>query len=155
LPTHRELVQALFAYDVVGFQAPSDLRAFRDYITVEAGGRVFRTLEIPTTLPTLDETLAWPQPKTDADQRALFRKEARGTQVHTIHAEIEGRSRATLFEGILDDWLADGVSFPLLSELAREVLQHHDAIPVRPISKATLPGRTGTVTTGWPEAALL
>ncbi|MBV8167656.1 MAG: alpha,alpha-trehalose-phosphate synthase (UDP-forming) [Alphaproteobacteria bacterium] len=41
LPTHRELVQALFAYDLVGFQAPSDLRAFRDYVTVEAGGRAF------------------------------------------------------------------------------------------------------------------
>ncbi|MBV8169962.1 MAG: trehalose-6-phosphate synthase, partial [Alphaproteobacteria bacterium] len=41
LPTHRELVQALFAYDLVGFQAPSDLRAFRDYVMVEAGGRVF------------------------------------------------------------------------------------------------------------------
>jgi trehalose 6-phosphate synthase len=41
LPTHRELVQALFAYDLVGFQAPSDLRAFRDYIMVEGGGRVF------------------------------------------------------------------------------------------------------------------
>jgi len=25
-----------------------------------AGGRTFRTLEVPTTLPTLDETLAWP-----------------------------------------------------------------------------------------------
>lgn len=41
LPTHRELVQALFAYDLVGFQAPSDLRAFHDYVMVEAGGRVF------------------------------------------------------------------------------------------------------------------
>jgi trehalose 6-phosphate synthase len=41
LPTHRELVQALFAYDLVGFQAPSDLRAFHDYVMVEAGGRAF------------------------------------------------------------------------------------------------------------------
>jgi trehalose 6-phosphate synthase len=40
LPTHRELVQALFAYDLVGFQAPSDLRAFHDYVVVEAGGHV-------------------------------------------------------------------------------------------------------------------
>jgi len=41
LPTHRELVEALFAYDLVGFQAPSDLRAFRDYVMAEARGRVF------------------------------------------------------------------------------------------------------------------
>ena len=41
MPTHRELVQALFAYDLVGFQSPSDLRAFHDYVVVEAGGQVF------------------------------------------------------------------------------------------------------------------
>src|SRR5260221_4610039 len=34
LPTHRELVQALFAYDLIGFQAPSDLRAVREYLLV-------------------------------------------------------------------------------------------------------------------------
>lgn len=119
----------------------------------EAGGRTFRTLEIPTTLPTLDETLAWPTLRSDADQRGFFREAARGTQVHTIHAEVEGRSKAGLFASILDDWRADGVAFPLLSELAREVLAHHDAVPVRSLSKTTLPGRAGTVTTGWPEVS--
>jgi undecaprenyl phosphate-alpha-L-ara4FN deformylase len=122
------------------------------YFFPEAGGRVFRTLEIPTTLPTLDETLAWDDLRTDEDQRAYFRAAARGTQVHTIHAEVEGRSKARLFEGILDDWRSDGVAFPRLSDLAREVLAHHEAIPVRAISRTTLPGRGGFVTTGWPEA---
>ncbi len=120
------------------------------YFFPEAAGRVFRTLEIPTTLPTLDETLGWAELSGDEDQRAYFRKAARGTQVHTIHAEVEGRSKAGLFEGILDDWLADGVLFPRLSELAHEVLAHHEAIPVRAISRTTLPGRAGFVTTGWP-----
>jgi peptidoglycan/xylan/chitin deacetylase (PgdA/CDA1 family) len=121
------------------------------YFFPQAGGRVFRTLEIPTTLPTLDETLAWRELRTDEDQRAHFRQAARGTQVHTIHAEVEGRSKSALFTQILDDWISDGVTFPLLSELAREVLAHHDAIPVRSISKTELPGRAGFVTTGWPE----
>ncbi len=121
------------------------------YFFPEAEGRVFRTLEIPTTLPTLDETLAWPELRTDEDQRRFFREAARGTQVHTIHAEVEGRSKAALFERILDDWISDGVTFPLLSDLAREVLAHHDAIPVCPISKTQLPGRAGFVSTGWPE----
>lgn len=40
LPCHGEMVQAMFCYDLVGFQAPSDLRAFRDYVEHEAGGRV-------------------------------------------------------------------------------------------------------------------
>jgi undecaprenyl phosphate-alpha-L-ara4FN deformylase len=118
-----------------------------------AGGRVFRTLEIPTTLPTLDETLAWPELAGDEDQRAFFRRAPRGREVHTIHAEVEGRSKAPLFEKILDDWLADGVAFLLLSDIAREALARRESIPVRELAQATLPGRGGFVTTGWPEEA--
>ena len=40
LPVHRELFEALLAYDVVGFQTERDLRAFRDYIVTEAHGEV-------------------------------------------------------------------------------------------------------------------
>lgn len=120
-----------------------------------AQGRTFRTLEIPTTLPTLDETLAWPQLRGDAAQRAFYRGAVRGTEVHTIHTEVEGRSKSDLFAGILDDWREDGVAFMLLSELARETLARRDRVPEREIAKARLPGRGGFVTTGWgqPPAA--
>jgi trehalose 6-phosphate synthase len=40
LPNHRNIVEALFAYDLVGFQTEDDLWAFRDYIVREAGGQV-------------------------------------------------------------------------------------------------------------------
>ena len=115
-----------------------------------AGGRVFRTLEIPTTLPTLDETLAWPQLRSEDDQRRFFRETARTQQtaVHTIHTEVEGRSKSGLFAGILDDWITDGAGFALLAEVAREVLAHRERIPEREIRKTTLPGRAGHVTTG-------
>ncbi|MBV9996930.1 MAG: trehalose-6-phosphate synthase [Caulobacteraceae bacterium] len=39
LPRHRQLVEALFAYDLVGFQTDEWLRAFEDYVMREAGGR--------------------------------------------------------------------------------------------------------------------
>ena len=87
-----------------------------------AGGRVFRTLEIPSTLPTLDETLAWPELEDDEAQRRFFRQSVRATEVETIHAEVEGRSKLPLFARILDDWIADGVAFPTLEELAKEIL---------------------------------
>jgi len=114
------------------------------------GGRLFRTLEIPTTLPTLDETLAWPQLDSDGDQRAFFREAVRAqeTAVHTIHTEVEGRSKSGLFCGILDDWIADGIAFVSLAELAREALAHRERIPAREIARTTLPGRGGFVTTG-------
>ncbi|HTD52759.1 MAG TPA: polysaccharide deacetylase family protein, partial [Thermoanaerobaculia bacterium] len=80
-----------------------------------AEARVFTTLEIPTTLPTLDETLAWSELGNDDEaQRRFFRSVPRETEVHTIHAEVEGRSKASLFERILDDWIERGAAFVTL-----------------------------------------
>jgi len=59
LPSHRELVQSLFSYDVLGFQTQDSLDAFRDYARVQLGaedgpddslchdGRSVRTLACP------------------------------------------------------------------------------------------------------------
>jgi undecaprenyl phosphate-alpha-L-ara4FN deformylase len=116
-----------------------------------AGGRAFTTIEIPTTLPTMDETLAWPELSGDEEQRRFFRGAARGVSVLTLHPEVEGRSKAPLFERILDDWLGAGAVFPLLSDLAREALASHATIPVREVRRVRLPGRGGTVATGWPD----
>lgn len=115
-----------------------------------AGGRVFRTLEIPSTLPTLDETLSWPELTSDEDQRRFFRSAVKATEVHTIHAEVEGRSKLPLFTGILDDWIAAGVTFVTLEELARETLARPGEIPTRDLTRTELPGRAGAVATGWP-----
>jgi trehalose 6-phosphate synthase len=40
VPPHRELVEALCSFDLLGFQTEPDLRAFCDYIVHEAGGSV-------------------------------------------------------------------------------------------------------------------
>jgi len=40
LPSHKAIVQALCAYDLVGFHTENDLRAFLDYIVHEAGGGI-------------------------------------------------------------------------------------------------------------------
>jgi trehalose 6-phosphate synthase len=40
LPRHRQLVEALFDYDVVGFQTQDYLQAFEEYVLNEAGGAV-------------------------------------------------------------------------------------------------------------------
>jgi undecaprenyl phosphate-alpha-L-ara4FN deformylase len=117
----------------------------------EIGGRVFRTLEIPSTLPTLDETLSWGHFESDDDQRGYFRTALDATDVHTIHAEVEGRSKLALFTRILEDWRAAGVSFVALGDLAAEALASREAVPVRSMTRAAFPGRAGTVATGWPN----
>jgi trehalose 6-phosphate synthase len=40
LPRHRQLVEALFAYDLIGFQTEDWLDAFKDYVVNEIGGEV-------------------------------------------------------------------------------------------------------------------
>ena len=112
-------------------------------------GRASRTLEIPSTLPTLDETLAWEQFQSDEDQRGFFRSAVRGTEVHTVHTEVEGRSKLPLFARILDDWISAGVAFVTLGDLAAESLSRHESVPIRPVTRTTLPGRAGSVATGW------
>ena len=118
-----------------------------------AGGRVFRTLEIPSTLPTLDETLAWPSLKNDEDQRRYFLDAVRGTEVHTIHAEVEGRSKLPLFRQILDGWIGAGVIFLTLADLARESAESAGSDPGARVDAHKLPGRGGSVATGWPAQA--
>jgi peptidoglycan/xylan/chitin deacetylase (PgdA/CDA1 family) len=115
-----------------------------------ADGRVFPTLEIPSTLPTLDETLAWPELKTDEAQLAFYREAIRDAQVHTVHVEVEGRSKLPLFSRILDAWIAAGVTFSTLQELAEESLARRAEIPTRALTRTRLRGRGGRVATGWP-----
>lgn len=118
-----------------------------------SGGRTFTTLEVPSTLPTLDETLAWDSLRDGDDaQLAWFRGAVRGTEVHTVHTEVEGRSKAELFGRILDAWKSDGVRFVTLRELADEALARRGDVPVKELVRTTLPGRGGTVATGWPQS---
>ena len=106
----------------------------------------FRTLEIPTTLPTWDETY-------NADQWGVgdqfverYRAAVQGTEVHSIHTEVEATALFALFERQLEAWRADGVGFVTLDEIAREVKSSLAPIPVRRIVPIELPGRGGTVT---------
>jgi trehalose 6-phosphate synthase len=46
LPWHRQLAADLCAYDVVGFQTPTDLQQFRDYLARELRGELDGTEEI-------------------------------------------------------------------------------------------------------------
>lgn len=84
-----------------------------------AGGRALRLLELPTTLPSLDELLA----AGVAPERAAGRLAGLvgpGLNVFTLHAEVEGRA----FRGVLEELLrrlADrGVSLVRLVDAARQ-----------------------------------
>jgi peptidoglycan/xylan/chitin deacetylase (PgdA/CDA1 family) len=102
-----------------------------------AGGRMLRLLELPTTLPSLDELLA----AGVAPERAAGRLAGLvgpGLNVFTLHAEVEGRA----FRGVLEELLrrlADrGVSLVRLVDAAR---QEAGRAPAGRAAWGRLPGR--------------
>jgi len=111
-----------------------------------AGERRFATLEIPTTLPTWDETWNAPEWGTGGAFIERYRAAVRGTEVHSIHTEVEATALLAEFERLLDAWRADGVRFVTMEQIARETKAAPGTIPARRIVPITLPGRAGTVT---------
>jgi peptidoglycan/xylan/chitin deacetylase (PgdA/CDA1 family) len=133
------------AYERAGLLYASDTRGGAPFFP-RAGGTVFRTLEIPSTLPTFDELMGrpeFPDEKIVAHTLSLLR--ADGVNVLTIHAEIEGMGRRNLFRELLAACRARGVEFIRLDDYARELLAHRAAIPVRDQIATAIDGRSGLV----------
>lgn len=134
-------------YDRAGLLYGSDTRGTEPFFP-RMDGRVFRTLEIPTTLPTLDELLGrpeYPDHAIVAHYLSLLRSDR--PNVFTLHAEVEGMGKRAIFRQLLDACRSSGVQFIRLDDLARELLANRDAIPVRDQVMAEIDGRSGQVAT--------
>lgn len=108
--------------------------------------QVFKTLEIPSTLPTFDELMGrpeYPDDKIVPHYMGLLREDV--VNVFTLHAEIEGMGRRTLFQQLLAACHSAGVEFVRLDDYAKELLANRAAIPVRDQVLAEIDGRSGVV----------
>ncbi len=109
-------------------------------------GRVFETLEIPSTLPTFDELLGrpeYPENRIVAHYLSLLREDR--LNVITVHAEIEGMGHRPLFRQLINACLERGAEFVRLDDFAREQLENRAAIPVCDQRMAEIDGRSGLV----------
>ena len=134
-------------YDRAGLLYASDTRGTGPYFP-KVGGRIFQTVEIPTTLPTLDELMGRPEFPDDRLVRhydSLLCEDR--VNVFTLHAEIEGMGRRGIFRELLSAWVQRDVSFIRLDEYAREALAHRSSVPVCEQVMATIDGRSGLVAT--------
>lgn len=132
-------------YDEAGLLYASDTRGESAFFPA-IDGRVFQTLEIPSTLPTFDELLGrpeYPDPNIVAHYTSLLRHDR--PNILTIHAEIEGMAKLPLFRELLAACAALGVTFVRMDDLARQGLAQRAAIPVLPLVMAEIDGRSGTV----------
>ncbi len=144
-PGWQSTPQSREIYDQAGLLYASDTRgAFPHFPRL--GGRVFRTLEIPSTLPTLDELLGRPEfPNERIVPHLLSLLRPDQLNVFTLHAEIEGMGRRPLFRALLSAGKTAGVEFVRLDDVARALLADRDAIPVCDQVMAPIDGRSGLV----------
>lgn len=136
--------KSLAAYDAAGFDYASDARGRAPFFP--RAGRVFKTLQIPTTLPTLDELLGRPE-YPDSGLVDAYRRWLRpdALNVLTVHAELEGMAYRGWFERLIERLRSDGVAFALLADEARACLARREEIPVCELQAGTVDGRSGTL----------
>lgn len=137
-----------------GIRITSDTRGGSPFHPRRTDNSPSAVLEIPSTLPTLDELLASDRfgatPAAREGTVDLLRtqvRESAGPSVHSIHTEIEGgRALAALFARQIAAWTEDGVRYVTLPEVAESLA--NVAVPIRSLTFTTLEGRATPVATG-------
>ena len=128
-----------------GMAYASDGRGTAPY-RLNINGRTLQHVQMPTTLPTLDELIGQHGvTETNVARSVLKLTEADRDQVYTLHAELEGGLLAPAFEALLDGWHAQGHELVTMAGLYRHI--DPDTLPVRPLTWGTLPGRSGELIT--------
>ena len=107
-------------------------------------GQQFHTIDIPTTLPTMDETYGRVG-TTARELTAYYRQQLRpGLNVYTAHAEMEGRQQLPLLRDLLQA-LRGEVDVLRLIDVAEQL----DSVPTAAVVAGPIVGRHGTV--AWQE----
>jgi len=136
---------SLAAYDAAGLLYASDARGTYPFFP-RVRGREFNTLQIPSTLPTLDELLGRPEyPESALVDIYTSRLRAGGLHVLTAHAEIEGMQKLPLFRELLTRALALPAGVRRLCDIAAEYLRTPQAIPVCELIDGEVDGRSGVL----------
>jgi undecaprenyl phosphate-alpha-L-ara4FN deformylase len=134
---------AFAALDERGFDYLSVSRGAAAPFFPRLGGRTLGTLEVPTTLPTLDEELG--RDGVTAENyvdRLVARYRPGRDEVLTVHAETEGLAYRGLFRQLLARHRSLGIFTRPVGSLAAET---RDAAPAGDIGWGEVPGRAGKV----------
>jgi len=105
--------------DNMGLAYCSDSRGYSPFIPT-MNGRAFKTLQIPSTLPTMDELLGENGITLETINEKYLQLLKPGLNVHTIHAELEGNALSKTFIDLLERLTELNVRFVTLDEAAAE-----------------------------------
>jgi peptidoglycan/xylan/chitin deacetylase (PgdA/CDA1 family) len=126
----------------LGYTLASDTRGRSPFLPVDAQGRVIGPLQLPTTLPTLDELLGLDGRTVANVHESLLAATADHAkpQVYTLHAELEGQKLLPVFEQLLAGWRAQGHQLGSLGQL-RDALTSPPEMQCPAMGE--VPGRSG------------
>jgi peptidoglycan/xylan/chitin deacetylase (PgdA/CDA1 family) len=113
---------------------------------LQVSGKPFNCIQLPTTLPTLDEMLGRTIDgelitRSNIAAKILCATETPRDHVFTLHAELEGQKLAPIFEQLLNGWKAQGYEFGSMADYYQKIKSQ--PLPFRPVSWGELPGRSG------------
>jgi peptidoglycan/xylan/chitin deacetylase (PgdA/CDA1 family) len=141
-PGWRTTPEALRIQEEFGFHYASDVRGvtpFRPWV----GGRPLDTVQLPTTLPTIDELLGQHHDLVGRLMAAV----RPGLNVFTLHAEVEGGPLLPVFQEFLDRVRRAGGKLTRLLDVTEQVVAHGALPPSYAVSCGTTPGRASWVAT--------
>jgi undecaprenyl phosphate-alpha-L-ara4FN deformylase len=133
---------AFVQLDAWGMLYASDGRGHAPYRPV-VGDRTLSHVQLPTTLPTLDELIGVDGLDETNVAAHLLTSTKRNPQdqVFTLHAELEGQKLAPVFEQLLAGWHAQGHTFATMGDYHAAL--DHDTLPSYPVAWGEIPGRSG------------
>ena len=134
---------SLAVQDELELHYASDVRGVSPFIP-SMDGVVFRTLQIPTTLPTLDELWGTGMDAEGVHDHYLDLLEP-GLNVHTVHAEMEGGNMSDALVRLIDCCVDSETAFTTLKEVSSRFGAEPACASICGVEMSELPGRAGKV----------
>jgi undecaprenyl phosphate-alpha-L-ara4FN deformylase len=136
-PGWRTSPVALAVQDARGLLYASDTRGdtpFRPSI----GDGVLETMQLPTTMPTMDEVVG----RVANVPRALAEAVRPGINIFTLHAEVEGGAHLKTFETFLTELGKSRVRLARLDDMAARVIAAGEELPIARVVRGWIGGRS-------------
>lgn len=129
----------------LGYSYASDVRGQSPFLPTMEGVEG-ECVQLPTTLPTLDELIGVDGVTADNVHETVIaaaRQPSATGHVYTLHAELEGMKLLPVMDRLLASWQAEGVSIGTMGDLNRSL--DRISLPRREIAWGEVPGRSGSL----------
>lgn len=137
--------KSLAAYDASELLYGSDCRGEFPFFP-HADGITYKTVQLPSTLPTLDELVGLPEyPENKLTEHYLSLLKSDKVNVFTTHAELEGMKYLEWFREFLIAAKKQNIQFMTCADYAKQLLQNPSEIPVCELVQGSVEGRSGTM----------